>query len=926
MSEPTKKETGASPDGTAPPPTVPTLAYVPPDARATVEQASQGSAEPGGAAPVSPEQAPPQSDWPAVAGYDIVGVLGRGAMGVVYIARQRGLNRLVALKMILAGGHASDKELVRFRTEAEAVARLQHPNIVHIYEVGEQDGRPFFSLEYVDGGSLAGRIAGTPQPPRPAAQLVRQLAGAMDYAHHAGVVHRDLKPANILLQEEGTKHPKETNKDRPDEQSTASRSVGTRDSWSSWSSGGAGAAWSHCTPKISDFGLAKRLEEDAGQTQTGTILGTPSYMAPEQAAGKGKYVGPAADTYALGAILYELLTGRPPFRGESVLDTLEQVRTQEPVPPRLLQPKVPRDLETICLKCLQKEPARRYGAAGDLGEDLRRFLTGEPILARPVSGPERLWRWCRRNPLAAGLGAAVVLLLATVAVTSSGLAWRLKLQKDATEAARQEAVENATRAQDNANAAAAQQKLAETNAGIAKTRHAEAVKQVVGLIEKLDSKLRPQPGTQPDAQSRQLREELRGTAMETLADMAHKVEQAGLGSFGMVLAHQQMGDLFRQHGQVEEAARQYRLGCDLAERIAKEQPDLDQARGNLAFMLAKLGDIALEMDADPRAARDYYGRALATQQDIADHPRNGFYKLLDHKRLLSGYLVKRGTAALQAGDPETARADFLKARALRLEWTAADQKNVSARSFLSEAHFVLGDVQWRLGDAKATHESFGEALRLCEDLVQSFPKSEDFKFDLATVEGAHGDALLRLGQAAEARANYQRSREIIERLAAKDAENVPYQAFQALTYYRLATVLDRLKDPGAAKLYEDALGLRSRLAQADPKNLPYRAELPVTLARCGKRAPALEKAAGLRREAPDKVAVLLPAARAFAVCAAGAGDAAEKKRCAELAVEALRVAAGQGYRDVAALETDPELDPIREERTFQDWLNDLKQH
>jgi serine/threonine protein kinase len=357
VSETTKKETGVSPDGAVPPGTVPTLAYQTPDARLTVEQVSQGSEQPGPAAPAPPEETRPADDWPAVTGYEIVGVLGRGAMGVVYLARQRGLNRLVALKMIRAGSHASEKELIRFRIEAEAVARLRHAHIVQIYEVGEQDGRPFFSLEYMDGGSLGARIGGTPQPPRPAAHLVRQLALAMDYAHQAGVIHRDLKPGNILLQEETTKHTKDTKKELKEEPSTANRSAGTRDSSPSFVSGGAEAAWAHCTPKISDFGLAKRLEEDAGYTQTGTILGTPSYMAPEQAAGKGKDVGPAADTYALGAILYELLTGRPPFRGESVLDTLEQVRTQEPVAPRLLQPKVPRDLETICLKCLQKEPA-----------------------------------------------------------------------------------------------------------------------------------------------------------------------------------------------------------------------------------------------------------------------------------------------------------------------------------------------------------------------------------------------------------------------------------------------------------------------------------------------------------------------------------------------------------------------------------------
>jgi serine/threonine protein kinase len=311
-------------------------------------------------------------------GYEILGELGRGGMGVVYKARQVGLNRLVALKMILAGGHASSGELDRFRMEAEAVARLQHPSIVAIHEVGEQNGLPYFSLEYCTGGSLAARLDGTPWEPAKAAALVETLARAMQAAHVRGIVHRDLKPANILLAEDGT-------------------------------------------PKIADFGLAKQLDSGAGRTATGATLGTPSYMAPEQA-GESKDVGPAADIYALGAVLYELLTGRPPFKAATDLDTVLQVVSDDPVPPTRLQPKTPIDLETICLKCLAKEPARRYSAAEDLGEDLRRFRAGEPIAARPVSRLERGWRWCSRNRGVATLAAALLLALVTGTVVSAVLA------------------------------------------------------------------------------------------------------------------------------------------------------------------------------------------------------------------------------------------------------------------------------------------------------------------------------------------------------------------------------------------------------------------------------------------------------------------------------------------------------------------------
>jgi WD40 repeat protein len=300
-------------------------------------------------------------------GYEVLEELGRGGMGVVYRARQVRLNRVVALKMILGGGHAGAAELARFRTEAEAIARLQHPGIVQIHEVGQHDGLPFFSLEFCPGGSLEKKLSGTPLPPRPAAALVEQLAQAVDAAHRKGVIHRDLKPANVLLAEDGT-------------------------------------------PKITDFGLARKLDE-AGQTQSGAIMGTPSYMAPEQAGESSKTIGPSADVYALGAILYECLTGRPPFKAATPLDTVIQVVSQEVVPPNRLVPRLPRDLETICLKCLEKEPGRRYASAADLAEDLRRFQAGLPILARPVGAVERGWRWCLRNPWVTGLSAAFVLAL-----------------------------------------------------------------------------------------------------------------------------------------------------------------------------------------------------------------------------------------------------------------------------------------------------------------------------------------------------------------------------------------------------------------------------------------------------------------------------------------------------------------------------------
>jgi serine/threonine-protein kinase len=338
---------------------------------ATLQRGAQDTVN---AATIFPEQGKAADDGKArVPGYEILEELGRGGMGVVYKARQISLKRLVALKMILAGSHAAETDRFRFRNEAEAVARLQHPNIVQIHEIGEQGGLPYFSLEFVEGGSLDRKLRGQPLPIDEAGRLTATLARAMHHAHQRSVVHRDLKPANVLLMSDGT-------------------------------------------PKITDFGLARQLESDSGQTRSGAVMGTPSYMAPEQAAGQTRVIGPASDIYALGAILYECLTGRPPFQAPTLVELLERVRTAEVVPPSKVNPRVPHDLETICLKALAKEPERRYSSALMLAQDLERFEAGEPILARRETIARKVWRKLKRHRVATVL---VLLALGIISVAGS---------------------------------------------------------------------------------------------------------------------------------------------------------------------------------------------------------------------------------------------------------------------------------------------------------------------------------------------------------------------------------------------------------------------------------------------------------------------------------------------------------------------------
>jgi eukaryotic-like serine/threonine-protein kinase len=322
---------------------------------------------------------PTTTSRPEIPGYEVEAVLGVGGMGVVFRAHHLKLNRDVALKMALAGAYAGRHERERFQREAEAVAALRHPNVVQIYDVGESAGRPYFTMEYVEGGSLAQKMAGIPLPANEAAAFLMILAKAVQAAHAAGIVHRDLKPANVLLTAEGT-------------------------------------------PKISDFGLARRVDGEAGLTRSGAAVGTPSYMAPEQARGHASAVGPAADIYALGAILYAMLTGRPPFIAESAAETILELLSRDPVPPSRLNRKVPRDLETICLKCLHKEPTLRYANASALAEDVERFLRGDPIAARPEGPIARFVRRVRRRPLL--FGAMTLAVLSTIALVSGGL-WLL---------------------------------------------------------------------------------------------------------------------------------------------------------------------------------------------------------------------------------------------------------------------------------------------------------------------------------------------------------------------------------------------------------------------------------------------------------------------------------------------------------------------
>ncbi len=809
--------------------------------------------------------------YPVIPGYEIIGVLGQGGMGVVYKASQIGLDsrpvRIVALKMIQPGVQVTADDLDRFNAEIRVVARLNDENIVRIFAVGEQNGLPYFAMEYVEGGSLAGKVAGQPQPPDEAAGLLQVLARAMHKAHEAGIIHRDLKPANVLVTTDGI-------------------------------------------PKITDFGLAKQLDSDSLRTASEAIMGTPCYMSPEQAKGKTAAVREPTDIYALGAILYDLLTGRPPFKGSTTLDTLDLVRNEEPVPPSRLVPKLPRDLETICLKCLEKDPERRfYKTAQELAADLQRYLERRPILARPVSAPERLRRLALRNKKVASLSATVALLVLAWAVTSSLLAGWLQV-------ARVEAVANERVAKKTADVTLDQ---------MHKMASLIAVRIQTPRLMRVDD-----PAY---AQVVQLRSDLIELIRNTVTLMSEEIEKAGATKFARAAACQLLGDVEAKLGQSTEALKLYEEGRKLVQLTVDEEPQNDLARANLGVCLMLMGDVERELKGDARRALDgYYRQANHLQREILNHPRNGNVPEADRKKNLSHVNNHMGQALLSLGDPAAAYRCFQESLAHRQAWakslanprTQDDLRNfVSAHSYVVEAHLWLGIVASHLGNAKGVHDHFGQALGMAKSLIQEWPEDTSFKSDLAEVQGAYGDALLRLDKVEEAETNYLGSRDILKLVIDRNGGGIPDVPLLALALERLGNVCTRLgKDSEAGGRYQMAWNLRQTWLQLVPTSLPRQAADLLASALDGKHAEAAQGAAALRPKVGQSTELLLQVAHCYAVCAAR--DASKKAQYVQGAMESLRAATAQDYKDHVLLQTDPYLEAIRAEPAFQATLAEVK--
>jgi serine/threonine protein kinase/TPR repeat protein len=799
--------------------------------------------------------------------YEIIKEIARGGMGVVFMARQVSLNRLVALKMILSARLASRDDVRRFRAEAEAAARLDHPGIVPIHEVGEQDGQHFFSMGLVEGGSLGKLAKDGPLAPKEAARLVRSIAEAVQYAHSRNIVHRDLKPANVLLDNYGN-------------------------------------------PKVTDFGLAKNIEADSSLTGTGQVMGTPSYMAPEQAAGRVAEVGPLADVYALGGILYYLLTGRPPFQAGHVAQTLRQVIEQEPLSPRQVNLAVDRDLETICLKCLQKHADVRYASAGQLADELACYLRGEAISARPISRTASLLRWCRRNPSIAILsGSLLVALLGGLLGTSVGLV--------RAEQRRRETVKE----RDDKDKALQVK--------------SQAFNLAMGALRKLTDRvveLRMARQTELSEDDRRFLRDIQRQYEELAKLPGDDAEQR----FARGEGHFSVGRMAQELGEIEETEAAYRKAVAIFEQLVADFPDRSDFRQWLALGQNNLGNV-FKNTGRPKEAEEAHAAARTHYKQLAaDFPTRSEFRM---EVALSYYnlgILLHTTRRLQ--EAEKAHAE---ARALLQQLVADFPDNTEFRWKLGMSHHSMGFLLSEMDRLREAEESILAALAIQKELDANFPMNRLFRLDLALTYNNLGNLLKDTGRLQEAEEALTNALAIHKQLATNFPAISDYRNDLAGVLGDLAKLANVRRDYAQARRWlEEAEPHHQAALKANPKDPTFRQyyvnhfrTLTQSCAGDGDQDAALRSAGRLRDLGWDPPGETYDAAGALALCVAivekdSEPDLMNREKqmrfYSDEAMAMLRVAVSKGFADVALMKKDTELDSLRQRQDFQQLLADLE--
>jgi serine/threonine-protein kinase len=826
--------------------------------------------------------------------YSIVRVLGRGGMGIVYLAYQAKLGRTVALKMVLAGSHSSSTALDRFLAEAKAVAHLQHPNIVQIFEIGEHERLPFFSLEFVDGQSLDDKLRGKPLPPQEGAKLLVTICRAMQYAHDHGVLHRDLKPANILLSKEGV-------------------------------------------PKVTDFGLAKRLEEEAagsGTTREGTVMGTPSYMSPEQAQGAIAKLGPATDQYSLGAMLYEFLTGRPPFVSPKPLETIMQVIKKEPLAPRELQPKVPLDLETICLKTLSKEPEKRYSSCAELADDLERYLRGEPIIARPVSQAEKAWRWYKRNRLVGNLSIAAAVGLLAVATISTWSAFTLNSKNKELQTAQEATLEQARIAKQNELTALENERVAQANEKRATESEAVAVRRAESIVQTVQTFFNEVQSIDTNEVPRM--KETRDRMMKTILPLIEREvlkemptdDKARLTAAALRKAL--ADDMAAQN--MKESAEKYYLELEQFFKERAEKKKTDAARSNYLQIVRSIGDLKRELGRDMESSLAYHQQQLAIAKDIfensrADENGEGKYPGYQKLQLLARAYHDVAVTYIRIGDLDQAKIHSLEAQRLYQEAItsietdpslsqvpAANKQNAikAMRDALSITMLAYATIANRTGEPEKMEEILRPVVATAKEAFERDQTNASILRDYCGKLGLLSEFLAQTQRTDDGLAGLEEAVKLADRLLTFAPDHTEFIRTAAVAHYRLCQWRRELGLPEADSPGIKALTLRRAKFDRDPRNDRFRIEKMLSEAQSGDVAAAKEIADSYWPAEKLDNELLIELARSYAQMSSRAESDADKTAYRERAIESLKRASAQGYRDKTFVKNELDLKLLRD--------------